>query len=416
MSTPLIPPCAHAARVTTTAELNAAVAAANQGGDLEIVLAAGTYDLTQTLYIAAAGVTVRGESGRRDDVVLRGAGMTGGIPHVFGIQAADVTVRDLTLGWVANHGVQVHGELDADRPLLSNLHIVDTFEQMVKVSYRAGDPVSADGGVLEDSLLEYAAGIGPQWYIGGIDAHQAHGWTVRRNVFRGIRSPADALAEHAVHFWSEGSDTLVERNLIVNCDRGIGFGLGDRGHAGGVIRNNMIYHDASEGFADVGIGLESAPGAAVLNNTIIFENSYPNAIEYRFASTTGVAVTNNLTNRAIAARDGASASLESNLVAAELVWFTAPAAGDLHLAVAAPEVVDRGAALPDLVDDFDGESRPAGNGVDIGADEVAGSDVAISWPAALAALLGLGAPVAGWPRRWPRRLRRARAGKRRARP
>jgi hypothetical protein len=50
----------------------------------------------------------------------------------------------------------------------------------------------------------------------------------------------------------------------------------------------MIYHDTSAGFADVAIGLENASGTQVYNNTIFMENSYPNAIEYRFSGTSGV--------------------------------------------------------------------------------------------------------------------------------
>jgi hypothetical protein len=57
----------------------------------------------------------------------------------------------------------------------------------------------------------------PQHSIGGIDAHNAVGWIVRDNTFRKIRSPAGSVAEHAVHFWSGSRDTLVERNLIVDC-------------------------------------------------------------------------------------------------------------------------------------------------------------------------------------------------------
>ncbi len=93
----------------------------------------------------------------------------------------------------------------------------------------------------------------------------------------------------------------------------------------------MIYRDSSEMFADVGIGLESAPGAQVYNNTIFFENSYINAIEYRWLSTPGVLVANNLANKAIAARDGASGSISHNVTTAVGSWFSSPSSGDLHL-------------------------------------------------------------------------------------
>ncbi|MCP4692203.1 MAG: hypothetical protein GY859_29425, partial [Desulfobacterales bacterium] len=191
---------------------------------------------------------------------------------------------------------------------------------------------------------------------------------VRDNTFRYIRSPADDVAEHAVHFWSNSENTLVERNVIINCDRGIGFGMGDRGHVGGIIRNNMIYHDASEGFADVSIGLERAPGAQIYNNTIYQEHAYPNAIEYRWPETTGVLIANNLTNAAISARDNASANVSANVTQALASWFVNASSGDLHLAHQEPLVVDQGQSVSGLVDDFDLDARSGA--VDIGADEV----------------------------------------------
>jgi hypothetical protein len=192
------------------------------------------------------------------------------------------------------------------------------------------------------------------------------------------------VAEHAIHFWDDSEDTLVERNHILNCDRGIGFGLSDRGSIRGIIRNNVLYHDSSEGSADVPIGLESAPGAQVYNNTMFNENSYPNAIEYRFPVTTGVLIANNLTNRAIQQRDQASGSVSQNVTSAQTAWFVAPAAGDLHLRLQVPSVVDQGVVVIGLTGDMDRQPRPQGGGIDIGADE---------WPAASSTP----APIGGLP-------------------
>jgi len=366
----LSPAPVEAVVVSNATELSDALYQAHHGGDKAILIEAGTYALNDMLVVTTDDVSVNSVSGDRDSVVIQGKGMAGSITHVFNVAADRFSVQNVTLRDVSNHAVQFHPGVKS--PVIRNVHILDTGEQMVKIAY---DPdqmdLTADDGVMENCLLEYSAGIGPQWYIGGIDAHNAKNWIVRDNVFKYIQSPSLALAEHAVHFWSDSQNTLVERNLIINCDRGIGFGLGDRGHHGGIIRNNMIYHDEnnSTGFADVGIGLESAVNSQVYNNTIFMEHSYPHAIEYRFAATTGVLIANNLTNKLIQQRDGGQATLSNNVMNAQADWFQDVDQGDLHLAWAVDTVVDQGQAIGGLTDDFDQEHRPAGDGVDIGADE-----------------------------------------------
>lgn len=355
--------------VSNANELAAAIENANSGGDKEIILTNGTYTLNDYLGIWADGVTVRSQSGQRGKVTIRGQGMYGGVTHIFNVAGTNFTARDMTIGWVSNHAIQIWGENNSSNTFISNLRIVDTYEQMVKISYEPSNPNSSEKGVMEYCLLEYSAGIGPQDYIGGIDGHQCKNWTVRNNVFKNIRSPSEDVAEHAIHFWSDSEDTLVENNVIINCDRGIGFGLENRGHSGGIIRNNMIYHNSSEGFADVAIGLENAANAWVYNNTIFMENSYPNAIEYRFPGTSGGIIKNNLCNRAITSRDGGSADVANNTTTVYSNWFVDASSGDLHLVSAIPQAVDHGVIIPGLNKDIDGDSRPQGKGIDMGADE-----------------------------------------------
>jgi hypothetical protein len=190
---------AGAVVIGTVAELEHAVASANSGGDGEIVLRDGTYTLNDMLWIEADGVTVRSLSGNRDAVVVRGLGMAGAVSHVFNVNGRDFTVRDLTMRDVANHAVQL--QVDVDGLRISNCRILDTGEQMVKAAY---DPLRldrrSDNGIVERCIFEYSAGIGPQYYIGGVDVHNGRNWIVRHNVFRGIRSPSDDVAEYAVHF------------------------------------------------------------------------------------------------------------------------------------------------------------------------------------------------------------------------
>lgn len=361
--TPVSPPdSGERITVSNVTELVNAVQQANASGNMTIVLEDGTYSLDEMLWISGNNIAFRSRSGNRDAVTIRGEGMHGSVSHIFNVPGNNFTVADMTIGWVANHAVQIHS--DSDNPVIHNVRFVDTGEQMLKVSYRPGDSTSSDNGRVEWCVFEYSAGIGPQYYIGGIDAHQAHNWVVRNNVFMHIRSPEADLAEHAIHFWSESSNTLAERNIITNCDRGIGFGLGDRGHSAGMIRNNMVHTTR-----DVGIGLESASNTAVYNNTVYTEN-YMNSIEYRFSGTQGVSIINNLTNALITSRDGGTGSVETNVTNARASWFTNAENGDLHLVTAESTVVDQGQSLSDVSQDIDCEMRPQGSEYDIGADEM----------------------------------------------
>ncbi len=298
--------------------------------NVTVIVRPGTYTLSNSIWVAGTNVTVRGSTGNRDDVRIFGQGgaQFQSPTNVFQAAADGFTVADMTIGRVGTHAVQVHGEepFDADNFKMHNVRVIDTGQQMLKGSYNASGSSSSDNGIVECSLFEYTSGYGPQYYIGGIDVHRGKNWIVRNNTFRNIRSPEETLAEHAIHFWSDAAGTLVENNTILNSDRGIGFGLSDRGHTGGVIRNNKIYHDASRG--DVGIALENAPGVTVERNTILFANTYANAIEYRFAGTYGGTIKNNVTNKAITSREGGTAILSGNKTNARISDYVDPASGD----------------------------------------------------------------------------------------
>ncbi len=353
--------------VETTEELRAAINLANNsGGNRTILIADGTYQIASTSwypYITASDVVFRSLSGNRDAVILTGNGMKDVAPLVengFYFVGDNCVIADLTIKDLGNHGIAVEG----DHLLVHNVKIQNTFEQMIKGT-SAGD--GADFANVQCSLFEYPAGVGPQFYIGGLDIHEGSNWLVNDNIFKNIASPSGSLAEHAIHFWDFSSDNVVERNLIVNCDRGIGFGLGSSPNENGIIRNNMIYNDGASQFHDVGIGLESSPNTKVYNNTIYIE--YPNAIEYRFAETTNVEITNNLCNKAISSRNDGQATLSTNLTIAQTDWFLNLEEGNLKLASNIPELVDQGAQLYDLNFDIDQTTRPQGNGFDIGAHE-----------------------------------------------
>lgn len=372
--------------VETASELKSAVSEVNSvGGNRTILLQDGQYDLGGSrLYVNAPQVTVRSISGNRDAVKITGLGMNGSFQNIFDISDDYFTLADVTIGEVRNHSVQVHGEAGADYVLIHNVRIINTGEQILKVS-GASSSIGARRGIIQWSTLEYTAGIGPRYYIGGIVANNAHDWIVRYNVIKGVRSPTSGMPNHAIHFRYGSRNTIIEKNMIVDCDRGIGFGLSDSTHEGGIIRNNMVHTTR-----DVGIGLERAKNAKVYNNTVYTLN-YANSIEYRFSETTGASIINNLTNRNISKRNDASATVVDNVTDAVSSWFVNASSGDLHLSNSkdlqafrmaiqshsekgvrgsSPDsVVDQGQTLSDVSTDYDTDLRTAGS-YDIGADEI----------------------------------------------
>jgi len=368
-----VSPCTEiigtAVTVSTVNEFQSAISQANSsGGNMTILIADGDYQIASTSsfpYITGSNIVIRSLNGNRDAVIVRGSGnnYNYGTEDGFLIAGNNVTIADLTIQEVGNHGIQVSGH----NLYVHNVKFQDIYEQMIKGSSTAA---TIDSALVQCSLFQYTQGIGPNWYIGGIDGHKSHGWIVRDNVFKDISSPGISLAEHAVHFWNNSANNIVERNMIYNCDRGIGFGLGNSApqNTGGIIRNNMIYNDGSNIYDDVGIGLERSPNTRVYNNTVIID--YFNAIEYRFSATTNVDIVNNLTNQAISSRDGGTASLQTNVTNAQDGWFIDVNTGDLHLSSMETTVVDQGTNLPLYVtEDIDQTARPMNSQTDIGAHE-----------------------------------------------
>ncbi len=332
-----------------------------------LLIQSGVYQMEGFVHVVNAGISLRGATGNRGDVVLDFGGMVGG--H-FGIlvEADDVTIADLTIQNANDHAVSIQGR---DRPVLYNLRIRDIGDQLVKVNPFAN---GSEDGLLACSRLEYST-TAPDEYTNGISAHNAHRWTVRDNEWYRIRTPGNSPVP-TILFWSGSSDTIVERNLLVDCYQGISFGNSGHGaddHLGGVVRNNMIYASQPH---DVVIEMVHASGWLVAHNTALLLNPGSGltwGMEARFSDSQGT-FAYNLTNMDIwGNRDGANGTLTGNLTNAESGWFVNAAAGDLHLAATAVAAIDQALSLPQVMDDFDGDGRPIGPAPDIGADEYGGA-------------------------------------------
>jgi hypothetical protein len=370
---PLPPPTGTVVYVSTLSQLQSAVASI--ASNTTIVIAPGTYNLNGPLYINGSfmNVGIRGATGNRDDVVLVGKGMSGpndgGVP--FGIwvggDVRGVTIAHLTIRDVFNHPIMLNA--GAQSPLIHNVRLVNAGQQFVK-SNPDGAGGGVDNGIVEYSVIEYVT-TSRDYYTNGVDVHTGDNWIIRHNLFRNIRAPLGELAGPAILMWNGSTNTIVDGNTFIDCQRDIAMGLIERtpnDHAGGVVRNNFIYRGAGVA-GDTAVYVADSPGTQVLHNSILVSRTYANPIEYRFPHTTGVVIQNNVLDGNILARDGATATVAGNYTSATAPLFVNSALGDLHLAPTATVLLNKIASPPAAAGfDWDGQPRPAG-ATDLGADE-----------------------------------------------
>lgn len=357
------------------------------------VLADGTYrmagdEAARRIQIRAANITLRSASGDAGRVIIDGEYVTN---EIIGVYASGATIAEVTVTHAVDHAIHVtppDGGPDITGFRLYRARLIDNGEQFLKVNPGGARDAWTDDGIVECSHFEMTDAGRPNveravggCYTGGIDAHSSRGWVVRQNTFVGIYCAGEGLAEHAIHFWVGSRDTLVERNVILDCARGVGFGLVDTGntraypddpypglfvgHYDGIIRNNVIV--ANIAYYDTGIELDQARGALVLHNSVVETAAATgsfSSIDTRFDNSV-TTVRNNLVRR-ITVRGGTSTA-DHNLETVPLSYFVDPAGGDAHLTASAAMAIDQGAVEADAGLDIDGE--PHGASPDLGADE-----------------------------------------------
>jgi hypothetical protein len=348
-------------------------------------LSNGIYTLAphQSLVINSPKITLRGASGNRDAVVIEGG------DNNISVNADDFTVADVTLRSPRFHNIQVRGEKGVLRTKIYNVHMLDAGQQFIKVS--AGDGTRgkfADDGLVACSLIEYSTysrgtDVSPPGYTNGVDILAGRGWVVRDNIFRRIRSEAGP-AGPTILVWKNAADTIIQRNLIVDCWRGIALGLSmpdrySRGgsqviydHRNGLVEDNVFL--ALHERADAAIENNFALNSRILHNTVYYNENMKHetdwAIEYRFPPTT-VFIANNLTNLPIRRRSPSpvqASQMQGNKTNARGSWFQDIMNADYHLSVQAP-AINQGVPLSKSMVDIDGDPRPHGVAPDAGADE-----------------------------------------------
>ena len=351
---PLPAPQEPLLRVKTAEELYRAVHTC--APNTTILLAEGVYPLHQALVVRTDGVQLRGESGDREKVILDGGNRD--ITLVMLMGADDVLVADLTLRNSGVHGLDIKGDNDTQRTRVYNVKFQNIWERAIKGTHpkrTAGFEGSPDdpecratrpvGGSIRYCLFvndarksrnDWAGGD----YIAGIDMMWLKNWVIADNVFIGIRGK-NGLGRGAIFIWVHSEDVTAERNVIINCDRGICFGnpSGDRPHmTRGVIQNNFIVGGATEA-----IEIIRTLDTRVCHNTIwATRPEYPDEVQFLQGSEGGEFV-NNLVHGQVSIEYGVLN--EGNQVGDLTGWFVNPEVCDLHLTEKGKKALKAGAPL-----------------------------------------------------------------------
>lgn len=364
------PAAAGIVPVSTAGQLIAAIDTAAPG-DI-ITLAAGTYDIAQSLNCDVAGTPDA-------PIVVRAATHLGALIRFNTVEGFKVSARhwvfeDLDLLGVCavdsdcEHAFHVFGDADF---LRLRLNRVRDFNAQVKSNITAGqfpDDVVIEGNELADTAARQTANP-----VTKLDIVGGRRWIVRANFIHDFEKAQGDTTSYAAFLKGNSRDGLFERNLVV-CERDhaggvrLGLSLGGGGsspgsicedgtctpeHQHGTLRNNIIVNCPQ----DVGIYLNAAFDTRIDDNTLIATTG----IDVRFASSTAD-LRNNLVSGQIRNRDGGTSTQASNITGITLVqfqqWFVDPAGADLTL-LDGSALVDLADPLANVPDDYCANLRPA---------------------------------------------------------
>jgi hypothetical protein len=295
--------------------------------------------------------------------------------------ADDVLIADLTCRNSEGHGVHVQPHIGAQRTRIYNVKFQNIWTRAVKGSHpKLGyEPVGAHrreilrkrptGGEIRYCLFvndrrKANARDGFRGdYVGGIDMMWLKDWVIADNVFIGIRG-RNGGGRGAIFIWVHSEDVVAERNIIINCDRGIAFGnpSGSRPHMiRGIARNNFIV-----GGAGKAVEMCRTVDTRAYHNTVYTDNRGRTRGVHFFQGSKGGRFFNNIVHGPVNLEAGVVAG--DNIVGDCTGWFVNPAIGDLHLTGKARAALGEARSLAEVPEDFDGQRRKPKP--DIGADEV----------------------------------------------
>lgn len=374
----LPPPEGAIIRVKNVDSLLAAVDRVQPGGT--ILVEDGRYVLPRVLvFDGKSRISLRGASGDPAKAILSGQGWDsqekgGDILHIAHCEG--VTIADLTFTDCRSYGIKVEAENGPKGIQIHNCRFRDIGVRAIKGSAGQDANLRAVRGSVRYCTFENTKIPPADWlyggdYIAAIDMMALENWTFSDNYFRNIKG-RNGGGRAAIFIWVRSRRVVIERNLIVDCDRGVALGNPGQSTANtggqeppyvaeGVIRNNFI-----AGGADCGIELWHSDHIQVYHNTIWRpERNWSRGIRVGTGSAR-TDIVNNLVHGEIRL-EGGEAELRSNLTGKLTGFFVEAASGNLALTVAATAAMDKALSLPEVVDDI--RRHPRSGKPDIGAWE-----------------------------------------------
>jgi len=374
----LAPPKGEVINAATVDELFSAVERICEGGT--ILIDEGQYRLPRPIILKdKKNITIRSAAGDPAKVMLRGRGWDSEaraddilrISHCEG-----VTIADLTFSDCRSYGVKVEAENAPKDICIYNCCFQNIGVRAIKGSAGKDPNIRAVRGSVRYCRFENTKVPPSDWLFGGdyisaIDMMALEDWTFSDNIFRNIKG-RNGGGRAAIFIWVRSKRVVVERNFIINCDRGVAFGNPGQSTANNaaeplvyvgdsIIRNNFI-----TGGPDCGIELWYTEHVKVYNNSIWRpEQNWARGIRIG-AGTSNADIVNNLVHGQIRF-DGGQAQLRQNLTGRLDAYFAEPASGDLSLTEVATGAIDQGVSLPEVGEDI--RRRPRSGRPDIGAWE-----------------------------------------------
>lgn len=360
--------------VATAQQLLDVVASAVPGQT--IMIENGNYTFNASIRLRQNGIVIRGKTNDPRKVVLRGQGFGTGNTNeeLIKIENSDITIAYLTIRDVRANGLKIQSS-SASNLLVHNVYFVDICERPIK------SPVldtHAKNGVIRHCFFEQITPITSSIpglnangdYIAGMDMMYIDGWKIHDNLFKNIRG-MNGEGRAAIFLWNNVKNCIVERNTIVNCDRGIALGNASNmakseEHVKSVIvRNNFIASDKY----DAAIEMAGVDSIVIANNSI-YKANLSGSRGIRFINYhTNVSFQNNILHGRLIFDSGESGIVRtSNLTGDYSSYFKKPIEGDLHLTALATSAIGKGVVSAIVTDDYD--LQPRTETCDIGADQL----------------------------------------------